>query len=160
MSTDLTTTDTFVIDLPKGTVLPFDPSKDFDWSLIYAQQYMSAEWLEEYHGTSEIWPTGMIVAIGLEVVQDPERPDETKKPDIVLQLSGGLPKVVMNKTRCKIMTRLTGTRNPHFWITRLRGKLLQFSVATVREMSRVPQVVFDVIGDVEPDDHNQALFGF
>lgn len=159
MSTVLTTTQqTFVVEIPNETNLPFDPNQDFDWSLVYPQNYMSAEWLEEYRETNASWIQGHVVGVGLEVVQDPENPVENKAPDLVLYLAGGLPRVVMNKTRCKLMTQITRTRNPKLWAEQLRGKVLEFKVGTVKEMSRVPQVIFKVVS--EGENYNEQLFGF
>lgn len=158
MSTALTTQpDAFIVDVPKETILHFDPLTDFDWSLVYAQNYMSAEWLDEYRQTNESWIYGQVTGVSLEVVQDPENPVEDKAPDLVLLLSGGLPKVVMNKSRCKRMTQITRTRNPRLWAEQLAGRVLEFRVDVMKDMSRVPQVMFSL---AKEGDFNEDLFGF
>lgn len=140
----------FYVDLDTtAPSLGFDPSQDFDYALIYPQSYFSAEWLDEYHTETGNWITGTVVSVGIEQVQDPQKVDPEKKPDLVLVLAGGLPKCVLNKTRAKLMVQLTGTRNPRQWTAALSGKTLEFYVGTERSMSAMSQVLFREVDNTD-----------
>lgn len=148
-TTDLAVVTPLYVELPDNApALGFDPLVDFDWSLVYAQKYLSAEWLEELHEQTGQWLRASVESIGLEQVQvDADDPDPNKAPDIILKLPGTMPKIVMNKSRCTQMARICKTRSPRLWLQRLDGRELEFYVGTFRKFSTAAQVLIRLADD-------------
>lgn len=158
----LTTKETFVVDLPDtAPVLGVDVnSPAFSWQDIYPDNYFNEDNLTSRKEALGGWPLYTVKGIVLKQVQDPEKPDPAKRPDLVLQFHETTLELVCNKSRCRLLAAIAGTQNPALWPQRL--PVLELYIGKYKEMSNMPQILVreapeSVNGKVQAV--NDELFG-
>ncbi|MBX3056912.1 MAG: hypothetical protein KF770_10610 [Anaerolineae bacterium] len=169
----------FLVDMPdEAPALGIDPYSDtFSWRDVLPQNYINLDWLEE---TTELLggnPIATPARIVVKPVIDPEErePDLTAK--IVLEFEeSNIPALVMNRTRCTLMTKLAGTPNPARWVGNLAGMRLELYAGAHRDFSTAMQPLFrpapgqgqngnghprpaSPTADMSEEDLNKELFG-
>lgn len=127
--------------------LGFDPfAPDFDYTVIYPQKYINQDWMDEWLQMTGGNPVATVSRILVKRVPNPEK-GETElsniPPDLVIEFSeANIPALVMNKTRCSLATKLTGSRNPAAWAKALQGVKLELYLGVNRDFSQGQQVLF------------------
>lgn len=171
MTNNLITSETFVINMPAGVELGFDPdSAAFSWRDVLPSNYWNLDLLEEKTAALGGNPVVTPKRIVIEPVVDPEVPEaaQDKSPKIVLEFTENVPALVFNKTRCMLATRMTGTTNPALWVERLPQ--LELYAGAYRDMAAAVQILFLPVTErpvngatrakgVDIDDVNDELFG-
>lgn len=139
---------TFDIDLPDdAAALGFDPNAEsFSWFDVMPANYWSLELLEERKQLLGGWPVLTADKITLQQVIDPldDNPDRT--PKLVLHFAENAPAVVINKSRARLLTALTGTANPALWVERLPSKQLGIEAGILYGKA---QIVLAVVGSAD-----------
>jgi hypothetical protein len=117
----------FVVDMPdRAPALGFDPSDPaFTWRAVYPSNFWNLEELEERRKQLGGWPVLTPARVVIRPVFDPsdydgkEPPAEALKPKLVIEFAEAAPGLVLNKSRCEMLTRMTGSPNPQLWAARL-----------------------------------------
>lgn len=121
----------FVISMPdNGPALGFDPmAETFDWTDVLPDNFFSMENLEERAKNMGGWPLYRPQRVELMPVYDP-MDDEDKRdmsPKLVMyfaEIPQG-PGLVLNKSRCQMISEMSGTRNPRLWAEKLGPVVLE-----------------------------------
>lgn len=141
--TAVTTIDpTFSVALePTAPQLAIDPMavEHFDWKVLYPSNFFNTDDLEDMRQELGGWPVYTPVAVTVEQVQDPEHPDPNKMADLVIAFAETSTRLVCNRTRCKLLASIAGTRDPRRWVAAL-GRLELF-VGVEKSMSKMPQIL-------------------
>jgi hypothetical protein len=165
----------FVIEMPDNSpALGFDPNLEtFSWREVYPANYWNLDLLEErielLGGNPVLTPARIVI----KPVVDPELPEasQDKSPKLVLEFVENMPALVLNKTRCMIMSKLAGSHNPARWIEALGDARLELYPGAYREMADSLQVLIrPVVGEGQPAPNgngqpvdvaaaNEELFG-
>lgn len=164
----------FVVDMPaEAAPLGFDPMLDtFSWADVYPANYWNRDELLSRIAVLGGNPVYTPAVIKIQAVIDPESKDPDLSPKLVLHFEENVPALVLNRTRCSILTHVTGTPNPRLWLEKI-GKV-ELSLGVAREFSAAEQILITPI--VRPasrpasrptsrptnqavDDLNDDLFG-
>lgn len=152
----------FEIDMPDNApALGFDPNAEtFSWRDVYPSNYWNLDLLEEkaklLGGNPVLSPARFVI----KPVLDPEIPEDFQEltPKIVLEFEEHAPALVFNKTRCTLMTKITGTPNPARWMEALNGIQLELYAGAYRDMASAMQILFRTVAARANDssEHNAA----
>lgn len=137
---------TFEVAMPDNApALGFDPNAEsFNWREVYPSNYFSMDELQELKENLGGWPVLTPARIVIKPVYDPaewegkEPPASELAPKLVLEFAESAPALVMNKSRCEMATKITGTPNPARW-----GGALPALVLTVGVYNRKAQIVIE-----------------
>jgi hypothetical protein len=137
---------TFTVDMPDNApALGFDPAAEsFNWREVLPSNYWSMDELEERRQQLGGWPVLTPARVVIKPVYDPaewegkEPPASELAPKIVLEFAEASPALVMNKSRCEMASKMTGTPNPARW-----GELLPALVLVVGVYNRKAQIVIE-----------------
>lgn len=150
----------FLVDMPnEAPALGIDPYSDtFSWRDVLPQNYINLDWLEEYTALLGGNPIATPARIVIKPVIDPEENDPDLTPKIVLEFEeANIPALVMNRTRCTLMTKLAGTPNPARWVGNLAGMRLELYAGANRDFSASMQPLFrPVAGTHEAWERSRA----
>jgi hypothetical protein len=154
MSNKIVTRETFILQMPDDApALGFDPNAEtFSWRDVYPSNYWNLELLEERIELLGGNPVLTPAHIALKPVVDPELPEasQDKSPKLVLEFVENVPALVLNKTRCTIMSQLAGIHNPRRWLKALGDTRLELYPGAYREMASAMQILFrPVVGEGE-----------
>lgn len=121
---------TLIVDLPDDAPpLGFDPfSESFDWSEVLPDNYWAMESLQERATALGGWPVYTPSHVALQQVIDPTDKDPDLSPKLVMYFKESAPALVLNKSRCQMLSAMTGTRNPALWAKRLTAVSLEVGV--------------------------------
>ncbi len=139
--TALTTPTDLKIEL--GTEAPplgFDLNAPaIDWTMLYPSNYFNtddiADLAQSLGGNPVFTPTKFTI----KQVQDPEKPDPNKTPDLVIGFKETAQELVCNRTRCKQLAKIAGTRDMKQWAQKLPP--LELYVGVEKSMSAMPQIL-------------------
>lgn len=139
---------TFEVAMPDdGPALGFDPNAEsFNWREVLPSNFWSMDELEERRQQLGGWPVLTPGRVVIKPVYDPAEfegravPQEELAPKIVLEFAESCPALVMNKSRCELATKITGTPNPARW-----ASLLPALVLSVGVYNRKAQIVFEPV---------------
>lgn len=143
MNKSLLPTETFVVAMPGDAPLSFDPfAEGFTWHDVLPANYWNLDLLEEKAAALGGNPVVTPARIVIQTVVDPEVPEaqQDKSPKLVMEFVESVPALVMNKTRCTIATKLTGTPNPAKWAELL--PILELYAGAYRDMAAAMQILF------------------
>jgi hypothetical protein len=140
--------DKFIVNMPdEAPALGFDPlAADFSWQAVYPANYWNLEDLEARIQDIGGNPVYTPARISIEPVIDPEDKTPDLSPKVVIYFEELCPKLVLNRTRCSLAEKFTGTRNPQRWAELLGPIELYPGVA--RDFSMSQQILFRPVGDV------------
>lgn len=113
---------TFEIDMPNPESLGFDHTlPSFDWAEVLPDNYWNMEALEARRDSLGGWPVLTPAKVVVQPVYDPQDPEDKRdmSPKLVMYFEESCPALVLNKSRCQMLSNLTGTRNPAQWVNRL-----------------------------------------
>lgn len=141
---DIVTAQTFVVDMPnEAPPLGFDPSLDgFTWRDVLPQNYMNLDWLEEKAQQLGGNPVFTPARILIQPVIDPEDKTPDLTPKLVMEFTERVPALVLNRTRCTILTKLAGMPNPARWLDNLAGIPLEIYAGLDKDFSAAMQILF------------------
>lgn len=169
---------TFEVAMPDNApALGFDPNAEsFNWREVLPSNYWSMDELEERRQQLGGWPVLTPARIVIKPVYDPAEydgrpvPAEELAPKLVLEFIESSPALVMNKSRCEMASKITGTPNPAKW-----AALLPALVLSVGVYNRKAQIIFEPApangmkngngrhnsqtAAMSEDEVNEALFG-
>ena len=115
-----------ILEMPDGLALGFNPSLDnFDWSDVLPSNYWSLEALQEKFEDTGTYPVITPDYVKIQVITDPEKADDQQdlSPKLVLYFKEATPALVLNKSRCQLISKMTGTRNPAKWLSILKDPI-------------------------------------
>jgi hypothetical protein len=89
----------------------------FSWTNIYPDNYFNLDGVASRARTIGGWPVFTISAVVIDRVVDPEAKEalQDKTPKIIVEFQETSTRLVMNKTRCRMMEALTGSPHPAQW---------------------------------------------
>ena len=136
----------FIVDMPENApALGFDPAAPaFNWREVLPSNYWSMDELEERRQQLGGWPVLTPARVVIKPVYDPaeyegkEPPPSELAPKIVIEFAEAAPALVMNKSRCEMASKITGTPNPAQWAAKLPRLVLSVGV-----YNRKAQIVFE-----------------
>ncbi|MCA9923065.1 MAG: hypothetical protein KC421_11870 [Anaerolineales bacterium] len=154
----------FTVDMPDNApALGFDPAApSFNWREVLPSNFWSMDELEERQQQLGGWPVLTPARVVIKPVYDPaeyegkEPPPSELVPKIVLEFAEASPALVMNKSRCEMATKITGTSNPAKWAAKLPRLVLINGV-----YNKKAQIVIEPAPNGETadlDDLNADLF--
>lgn len=161
--------ESFAVEMPETSpALGFNPElPSFNWREVLPSNYWSMDELEERKEQLGGWPVLTPAKVVIKPVYDPaeyegkEPPLSELTPKIVLEFAEASPALVMNKSRCEMATKITGTPNPTQWASKL-GKV----VLSVGVYNRKGQIILEAAPAEKSkaakqslDDLNKDLFG-
>lgn len=169
----------FLVDMPANApALGIDPYSDsFCWRDILPQNYINLDWLEDTTQLLGGNPIATPARVVIKPVIDPEEKEPDLTPKIVLEFEeSNIPALVMNRTRCTLMTKLAGTPNPSRWVGNLAGMRLELYAGSERDFSAAMQPLFrpvpgtheawernrpaaSPVGGMSDEEVNDDLFG-
>lgn len=136
-------TTTFVVDMPSGEPLGFDPfAESFTWHDVLPSNYWNLDLLEEKAAALGGNPVVTPARVRIQPVVDPDVTEgqQDMSPKIVLEFVENVPALVFNKTRCTLATKIANTPNPALWAERLPR--LELYAGAFREMASALQILF------------------
>ena len=143
--TALTNVQTYVVSIPDSSpATGIDLFSDtLSWRDIYPSNFWNLDLLDEKIealGGNPVYTPARIV---VQPVVDPELPEEAqdRSPKLVLEFEESVPALVLNKTRCLLMSKLAGSPNPQHWIERLGGARLELYAGAYRDMASAMQIL-------------------
>ena len=133
----------FAVAMPDhAPALGFDPSDPaFTWRAVYPSNYWNMDELEERRRQLGGWPVLTPARVVVKPVYDPaefdgkEPPPEELRPKLVLEFVEAAPALVLNKSRCELLTDITGTPNPTRWAALLGP--VELSVAVLNKKAQI-----------------------
>ena len=165
--------DSFIVEMPDNApALGFDPNlESFNWREVYPSNYWSIDELEERKQQLGGWPVLTPARVVIRPVYDPaeyegkEPPASELAPKLVIEFAEAAPALVLNKSRCDMVTKMTGTPNPARW-----GGLLPPLILSVGVYNKRAQIVIEAVPQengrkrgkgsaVDVDKANEELFG-
>jgi hypothetical protein len=152
MNNQIVTAETFVVAMPNDAApLGFDPFSDgFTWHDVLPANYWNLDLLEEKVAALGGNPVVTPARIVIQTVVDPEVPElqQDKSPKLVMEFVENVPALVMNKTRCTLATKLTGTPNPARWAKAMPA--LELYAGAYRDMAAAMQILFRPVAAPKP----------
>lgn len=131
----------FSVEMPAEALpLGFDTDAEkFSWMDVYPSNYWTVEALLgriELLGGNPVYTPA---EIRLQAVIDPEDRDPDLSPKLVMYFDENVPALVLNRTRCAILTRATGTPDPRRWVALCHQ--VELSVGVARDYSQIQQIL-------------------
>lgn len=126
--TALVDPNTFMMKMPNAAPpVKFDINDPlFNWRMILTSNYWNMDALDEKKREMGGWPVFTPLRMVVKPVYDPSDYDENEPippealiPRLVMEFAEAVPGVVMNKSRCEMVSNLTGTPDPRRWVERL-----------------------------------------
>ena len=122
---------TFEIDMPNPESLGFDhTAASFDWAEVLPDNYWSMEGLEARRKSLGGWPVLTPDKVVVQAVYDPQDAEDKRdmSPKLVMYFTESAPALVLNKSRCQMLSDQTKTRNPTQWVGRLGQVVLESGI--------------------------------
>lgn len=149
----------FAIEMPnQAPPLGFDPNAaSFNWRDVMPNNYWSMDELEERRKQIGGWPILTPLRVVIKPVYDPaewegkEIPQDELAPKLVLEFAESAPALVLNKSRCEMVTRIVGSANPRHWAKGLGRIVLSVGVFNKRAQIGIEPAPPEIVEDDEPD---------
>lgn len=140
--TKLQPIDRFVVAIdPKAPPLGFDPHADnWNWQDVLPDNYFNRDNIKAKSEVLGGWPVFTPKRVLLASVPNPEEKKPDLSPKLVLEFEETPMQLVLNKTRCSLAAKLTGTVNPRQWAEKLPQ--LELYVGVDDDWATSEQVLF------------------